>query len=157
MTEQTKNVAGFGEIICDWDDGRREIIPFKNKILDGGREAMSRSLANQFGGIYRYWVRNMVFGSGGTAGGVTRYVDSFRTGLFGPVVISKPVISTINPSLTSQAIFTSVLLYGDANGQTVNEMGLQLDNESYFSLTTFDDIVKQSNIQLTFNWKVQWV
>lgn len=154
MIESNVASNGGGEIIIKWLDGREEVINFKNKVVDLGRSALAKSLANQFGGVYRYWVKNMVFGAGGTVGGTPRYVDSFRTGLFGPVIATKPVISSVPISVQNQAIFTSVLLFEDAIGQTVNEMGLQMENGDFFSLTTFGDIVKTNSMQLTFNWRI---
>ncbi len=158
VIESDLRPKGWGTITVCHRDGRQESIPlvesvpFKNAVVNSGRAALVRGLANQFGGVFDNWVYQMAFGSGGTVGGVPRYVDAGRTGLWGPVVAVKSVISTINPSVPTQVTFTSVLLFDDSVGSTINEMGLVLKNGDYYSITTFGDIVKGSNLQLIVNW-----
>jgi len=155
---------GAGDITLCYRDGTRKFIPlreenlpFKNAVLNGGRAALVQGIANQFGGIFDNWVYQMAFGSGGTVGGIPRFVEASRTGLWGPVAAVKTVISTINPSVPNQVTFTSVLLFDDAVGSVINEMGLVLKNGDYYSITTFGDIAKSSNLQLIVNWRQTFV
>jgi hypothetical protein len=99
----------------------------------------------------------MLFGDGGTSGGVPKYVDTSRNGLFGITRALKPVIVTIDPTLPSQVVFTSVLDYEEANGFQINEMALQMNNGDLYSMSTFADLNKTSSMQITWNWKLSFV
>mgnify|MGYP001791720302 CR=1 FL=1 len=68
MTELEMIVEGFGEMILEWEDGTMETRPFENKVVDKGRTAVSKSLTNQFSGIYAEGMTAMDFGSGGKCG-----------------------------------------------------------------------------------------
>ena len=160
LIESPVVLKGAGDITVCYRDGKREfipieerVLPFENAVLNTGRAAFVRGIANQYGGVFNSWVYQMAFGSGGTVGGVPRYVDAGRTGLWGPVVAVKTVMATINPNLPSQVTFTSVLLFDDAVGSTINEMGLILKSGEYYSITTFGDIYKTSAVQLLVNWR----
>ena len=99
----------------------------------------------------------MLFGDGGTSGGTFKTVETQRNGLFGITRASKPVISTVDPSIQTQVVFTSVLTFDDANGFALNEMALQMANGDLYSMVTFADLNKTSNIQVTFNWRLSFV
>lgn len=144
---------GNGEIIIEYKD-KIQIVEFENEVINNGRMAMAKSFANQFGAEYDYWISSIAFGSGGTSGGVPRYVEASRTGLWGPTVITKPVTAVVGPSVTSVVSFTSVLTSSDAVGEVINEMGLIMNNGDFFSLTTFGDINKTSSMQIIINWKL---
>lgn len=156
VTDKIK-VRGEGEIEILFGDGTTTKLEFTNAMVGAGRAALAKSLANQFGGSYQYWVQSMVFGTGGSVGGTPRYVMPNQGGLYGPVVATKTVLSTINPANTGQATFTSVLLFGDAVGDAINEMGLVMNNGEYFSITTFNDINKTASMQLTVNWRITFM
>lgn len=138
-------------------DGKVTTKKFNNKVLRSGRIALAKALANDFGADYEYFVTGISFGSGGTLGGSPRFVDDTREGLFGPTIITKPVISSINPDIPTQVTFTSVLTFEEAVGDVVNEMALKLRSGDYFSMVTFGDITKTSSMQLTFNWHITWL
>lgn len=140
--------------IFDRDTGKTEIVQVKNRILRSGRVAFANSLANSFGSTYEYFITGISFGSGGTSGGALRVISEDRAGLFGSTLTTKPVISSINSSVPYKVTFTSVLLFDELVGQTINEMALRMYNEEYFSMTVFGDISKTSSMQLTFNWSV---
>lgn len=138
-------------------DGLEEHFGFKNMVLRKGREALAKSLANEISSTYDYFVSRMLFGDGGTSGGVPKFVNTERNGLFGITRAIKPVISTIDPNLRTQVVFTCVLDYDEANGFALNEMALQMNSGDLYSMATFADMNKTSNIQITWNWKISYV
>jgi hypothetical protein len=138
-------------------DGTKLEKKVKNKVLYTGRSALAASLANSFGGSYNFFISNVLFGSNGTIGGVPRFIDDGRDGLFGPTILSKPVLATINPDFTTQVTFTTVVAFDEVVGQVINEMALQMADSSVFSMATFGDINKTNTMQLTWNWKLSMV
>lgn len=148
---------GDVEIIIKNRDGEITNRYFTNTVLKKGKEALAASLANSFGNSYNFFVNRMFWGDGGTQGGVPKYVNASRTGLFGFVRAIKPVIATIDPVVRSQVVFTSVLDYDDANGYTLNEMALEMNNGDLYSLATFEDLSKTSNLSLTYNWRISYL
>lgn len=157
MIDSLLNPKGEVEINIDYLDGKKESWVVKNTILSKGKQAIAKALTNQFQGDFNLYITRMIFGDGGTQGGSPRYIYTDRNGLFGLTVLSKPVIASTDPALPQQAIFTSVVRLDDAVGQTINEMALQLANEDVFCMTTFADLTKTSQMQITFNWKISFV
>lgn len=148
---------GAVELIIKNKNGDISTINFHNTVLNGGKEALAASLANSFGNTYNYFINRMFFGDGGTQGGVKKYVNASRTGMFGFVRAIKPVIATIDPNIRSQVVFTSILDFDDANGYTINEMALEMNNGTLYSLATFADLSKTSSLQLTWNWRIYYL
>lgn len=144
---------------------RVEVVEFRNAILRSGREALALSLANRTGGDFDFFISRMLFGDGGSVGGVPKAVPTERTSLFGVTRVSKPVIANIDPNNGSQVSFTSVVSYDEGNGFNLNEMALQLhgsvpgggDSPSLYSMATFPGISKTSLMQLTFNWRISFI
>jgi hypothetical protein len=99
----------------------------------------------------------MLFGDGGATNGATKYVSSDRNGLFGITRASRPVIATVDPNIPSQVIFTSVLTFNDANGYVLNEMALQMATGDLYSMVTFPDLTKTSQMQITWSWRLSFV
>jgi len=157
MQETEIRPKGEVEMIIKYRDLPENITSFHNTVLRKGREALASSLANNFGNSYSFFVNRMLFGDGGTSGGVPKYVDTSRNGLFGITRALKPVIVTIDPTLPSQVVFTSVLDYDEANGFQINEMALQMNNGDLYSMSTFADLNKTSSMQITWNWKLSFV
>lgn len=155
-TDQVKPVGNVW-IIKDWKDGRRDITDVQNTVLLAGRRALANSLANSIGDSYQYYITRMLFGDGGTVDGVKRYVNAGRDGLFGTTRVSKPALSNIDGSIPTQVIFTSVIRYDEAVGVTLNEMALQMANGSLYSMTTFPDLNKTEDMQITFNWRLNFI
>ena len=137
--------------------GKIEEINFKNTILKKGREALASSLSNNVGNPYDFYISRMIFGDGGYTSGQTKYVESSRNGLFGITRASKSVISSLDSNVPSQATFTSVLTYSDANGYALNEMALQMNNGELYSMVTFPDLTKTDSIQVVWNWRLSFV
>ncbi len=99
----------------------------------------------------------MLFGENGTNAGVPKSVNSERNGLFGVTAISKTVISTIDPNIPSQVVFTSVLGYDEGNGLALSELALRMNNNDLYSMATFADLNKTSSLQIVFNWRLSFV
>lgn len=145
---------GTVEIIIEHENGKVETIKIKNAVLKKGREAIANSLAGNFGSSYQYNITQMLFGDGGTSGGVPKFVNVNRNGLFGITRASKGVIASIDPNIDSNVIFTAVLTKNDANGFALNEMALQMANGDVYSMATFPDLNKTSSMQITWNWRI---
>jgi len=156
-TEEPVEVNGYVTVNIEYKDGRQEKREFKNTILRKGREALAKSLANDLGDTYQFYVNRMLFGDGGTAGGSVKYVDTVRNGLFGITRASKSVIAQVDPNIPSQVVFTAVLGFSDANGYAINEMALQMSNGDLYSMATFLDLNKTDQMQITWNWRISFV
>jgi hypothetical protein len=154
-----ENIESKGQIeaIIEYSDGRKERLLTCNTVLRNGREALASSLANEIGDSFDFYISKMLFGDGGTNGGVPKFVNSARNGLFGVTRSTKSIISTIDPAIPSQVIFTSILGYDDANGYSLNEMALQMNNGDLYSMATFADLNKTSTMQITWNWRYSFV
>lgn len=147
-------VSGEVERIIEYADGKIEKCRMKNAILSKGREALAASIGNMIGTTYSFYISRMLFGDGGTVDGQTKIVNTSRNGLFGTTRASKPVISSTNPSVPAQIIFTSVLTWTDANGYALSEMALQMSNGDLYSMITFPDVTKTAQMQITYNWEI---
>lgn len=145
----------FGTI--EYKNGVVTHFDFPNTILKTGKRVLPVVLTNQIGDTFALYVTKMLFGDGGTDGGVKKYVSAERNGLFGVVQLAKPVIATIDSLLPTQAAFTSVIRYEDAVGLTLNEMALQMSNGDLYSLVTFNDFTKTEDMQITYQWKIMVV
>ena len=151
------NPKGEIKIIINYDNGEQVSWVTKNTILNSGKQAIAKSLTNQIDGDFNYFITRMIFGNGGTQEGSPRYIYTDRNGLFGLTVLTKPVISSTDPNVPQQAVFTSVVRLDDAVGQTINEMALELANGDLFCMATFADLSKTAQMQITFNWKISFV
>lgn len=161
-----------GHVSCliEYKNGKKINWEFPNTIVRSGREALvgmltntlsvcppaSGSYFNNYGSTY---INRMVFGDGGVDGGVPKIVSQDRNALFcGTPIVSKNVNGIVDPGLSTQAIFTSVLLYDDpvatSGTMLLNEMGLLMNNDNYYSLVTFPDLNKTSSMQITFVWRI---
>lgn len=158
MIEDQVKCIGWIEALIEWKDGRTKRFSFPNTVLRKGRQALASSITNQLGtGSYNFFVSRMIFGDGGTMSGATKFVDTNRNGLFGVTRANKPVIAGVDPSTPTKAIFTSVLTFNDANGYVLNEMALVMNNEDLYSMSTFPDLTKTEQMQITWSWNVNFV
>lgn len=151
------STKGFITAKVEYRDGGEEIIGFPNTILRKGREAIAKSLTNDIGAAYDFYISRMIFGDGGTQGGVIKFVSTNRNGLFGLTRANKPVISSISQSSPTQAVFTSVISFSEANGYSLNEMALVMNTGDLYSMATFPDLNKTEQLQITFNWGISIV
>ena len=145
------------ERIIERRDGSKEILDYPNTVLLTGRRALTASLANAIEDAYEFYISRMLFGDGGTSSGVKRFVDAGRNGLFGVTRVSKPVLANIDNSIPTQAIFTSVIKFDEAIGVTLNEMAIQMATGDLYSMTTFPDLNKTEDMQITFNWRLNFI
>ena len=150
-------VSGHVFAKIEYADGREERIDFPNTILKKGRNAITSSLTNTIGNEFNFFISRMLFGDGGTSGGATKFVNTNRNGLYGITRANKAVIAQVNPEISSQAIFTSVITYAEANGQVLNEMALQMNNGDLYSMVTFPDLNKTEQMQITWSWRINVV
>lgn len=157
MIQELIKTKGDVEIITEWRGGKSEILDIPNTILLSGRRALAKTLANSIGDSFEFYVTRMIFGDGGTFGGVKKYVNSNREGLFGVTKVSKPALANIDNSVPAQVIFTSVIKFEEAVGLTLNEMALQMANGELYSMTTFPDLNKTEDMQITFNWRLNFI
>lgn len=148
---------GDVQAVVQFSDGTTEVLEFKNAILQTGREALAKSLANMIESDYDFFISRMVFGDGGTVGGAPRAVATDRTALYGTQRVSKPVIANIDVNNNSQVIFTSVVAYDEGNDFTLNEMALRMNNGQLYSMATFPGITKTSQMQITWNWRLSFI
>ncbi len=148
---------GFYEIIIENIDGSKEEIHRKNTVLRTGRLALVKVITAETGSYTSLFINRIIFGSNGTSGGQPKFVDVNRTGLFGPIVLDKTVFATIDSTNSTQAIFSTVVTYSDAVGATLNEMALVMNDGSLYSMATFGDIAKTNTMQITFNWRINYV
>jgi hypothetical protein len=148
---------GDVEVVIDHKDGRRESFWVRNAILNGAKNAHANAVANLIGANFQYYVDQMIFGTNGTLSGAPKVVDASRSGLFGATLVSKSVMSTINPQALNQAIFTAVMGFDEGNGSIINEMALVMKTGDLYSMVTMGGISKSSSIQITFNWRITYV
>jgi hypothetical protein len=156
ITEPIQPV-GDVEIILSYKNDKKETLNFKNTVLLTGRRALAKSLSNQIGDKYDFYITKIIFGDGGTLSGVKKFVNAGREGLFGVTRLSKPALANIDTSVPAQAIFTSVIKFDEIVGVTINEMALQMANGQLYSMCTFPDLNKTEDMQITFNWRLNFI
>ena len=134
--EEDQNLRGDVEVVIDHKDGKQERRSFKNTILRAGKVALAKSLANDVEDPYDFYISNMLFGTNGTTGGTPKFVDESRTGLFGTTLLTKNVISSVDETAPTTAIFTSVVTFTEGNGNNLNEMALRMADGDLYSMIT---------------------
>lgn len=157
MIDEAIQTKGDVEMILSYKDGKQEIVDMRNTVLLSGRRALAKCLSNQIGDKFQFNITRMVFGDGGTQAGVKKFVNAGREGLFGVTRLSKPALSNLDTSVPAQVIFTSVIKFDEVVGVTLNEMALQMANGEFYSMVTFPDLNKTEDMQITFNWRIQFV
>ncbi len=157
MTNDKVASIGLVNGMIHHKNGSISQIDFKNTVLVGGRSAVVDSLTNNIGSSFNNYVSRMIFGDGGVDGSTLRYVNPERTGLFGITRATKSVVSSIDQTNPTQAIFTSVLGFDDANGYGLSEMALVLNTDVLYSMATFPTLSKTSDIQIVWNWRVNFI
>ena len=158
MIDESLKVTGDVEIIVESKDGSTVVYDVKNTVLlTFWTSLLVKSLANSIGSTYDFYITRMIFGDGGTMDGVKKFVNAGREGLFGVTRLSKPAIANLDSTIPAQAIFTSVIRFEDAVGVTLNEMALQMANGQLYSMTTFPDLSKTEDMQINFNWRINFI
>ena len=156
---ETQTCKGTVEQIIEYKDGRKETRTFPNTVVTTGRAALAMCLANDVGDQFDFFINRMIFGNNGViASGEPKVVRPERTGLFGPVVLSKPVIASIDyQTAPTQVVFTSVITFDEGNGFKLSEMAIQMYNSDLYSMVTFAELTKESTMQITWNWRITFV
>lgn len=154
--EENMEMQGDVEIIIQNRNGEQNILWWKNAILTNAKEAQANALCNNIGQSYQFYIEKMIFGTNGqlTVGGARRTVSVGMNGLFGSTLVSKNVLSTVNPQKRNQAIFTAVIGFEEGNGSIINEMALVMKNGDLFSMVTSGGISKDSSVQFIVNWRI---
>ncbi len=148
--KKVKSMTGNVIAEIEYIDKSKEIIKFSNAVLTRGRVTLTKFLVEP----QNIFISNMLFGDGGYNDGIKKTVDPERNSLFGVTRANKSVVAHINQEIPTQAIFTTVLTYQDANGYNLNEMALQLSNGDLFSMTTFPNLGKTDQMQIVWNWQI---
>ena len=130
-----------------------EILRFNNQTLNSGKEFLCRCLLEKS----PLFISDMRFGDGGTEDGTPKEVTPFQETLSGVTRIKKPVVSQIDSEVSTQAIFTIIIGENECNGNVLNEMALELSDGKLFSLSTFADLNKTDDMEITWSWFVCFV
>lgn len=167
--KEFQNVSGIVEFIIE-NKNKNTIDRYciKNTILKKGKEALAATLANSTIGLSQteggpsernsFYISRMVFGDGGVDDNdKTKSVAESRYSLYGTRVLTKPVIASVDPKIRTEVIFTSVVSYSEGNGNVLNEMALQMANGELYSMVTFPNLTKTENIQITWNWRINFI
>lgn len=156
MRENPRIIGTINIVVSD-ENGVIEKRFIKNTVLQGGAASQASGLAGDVGNSFQYYIANMNFGTNGVSGSVPNFVDSSRSGLFGPVLISKPVIAVIDQTQPAMVTFTSILSFSDAVGATINELALVMQNGTYYSMATMANLTKTSSMQISFHWTIAFL
>lgn len=148
---------GEVDFTIDYKNGKTEHLHRKNVVVRTGRVAIANGIANFVNDPFDFYVDQMLFGTDGTSGGVPKFVEETRNGLFGPVLLSKNVIASIDDAAPTTVIFTSVIAFDEVVGSVLSEMALQLATDDLYSMVTFPDLTKTGDMQITFNWRVSFL
>lgn len=148
------STKGWVHCTITYADGRKEEKIINNTVLQTGKIAIAQSLANEQNDPFDFYIDQMVFGTNGSVDGVPKFVDDSRNGLFGPILLSKNVIASIDPSAPTTANFTSVVAFSEGVGSVLSEMALVMASGDFYSMITFPDLTKTSSMQLTFVWSI---
>ena len=124
-------------------------IRFNNQVLNGGKELLAKCLLE---GSPRLHIAYMLFGDGGTVGGLPKEVSPSQDKLNGITRIKKPVIAQLDADIPTQVIFSVVVDDNDGNDSPLNEMGLELSDGTLFSLSTFADLNKTDQMEMSWSW-----
>jgi hypothetical protein len=168
--ESAIETKGHVEYIVEYKNGKSYKVSFPNVVMISGRQALAQVLTNTLGTcpsttssttgqlVPALYINEMLFGSNGVdTGGTPLIVSPARPDLFGPPTAVKPVNSYVSQSVATQANFTATLLYSDAVLQNINEMALRLTNGNLYSMVTFPSIYKTAEMQITFNWSLNFI
>jgi hypothetical protein len=151
-----------GDVTCNikYKNGKTCSLSFPNTVVWTGRQALAEALTNTLGnGSTSIYIQSMNFGTNGVdTGGIPKIVAPDQNSLFGssPVAV-KPVSSSTDNSLPTQAIFSSTLLYGDAVGSALSCMGLMMANGNYYSIVTFPVLSKTNAMEINFIWRINFI
>ncbi len=144
---------GFIDVHIRWKNGNTFTVRYNNHIIDSGRNFLAGSLLKETGP----YIVNMLFGDGGTQDGVPKEINPAQDKMNGVVRLRKPVIAQLDPEMPNQVIFTVVLGENEGNDFTINEMALEMSDERLFNLSTFPNLNKTNEMEITYCWCVCFI
>lgn len=156
MKENIKTI-GLINLHIKYACGNYERVVFNNQLLNGGRKYLISNLLERSSPAKPVFIKNILFGDGGTANGELQQVTPERETLFGVTRMKKEVVAQINPEVPTQLLFTVIISEAEGNDFTLNEMGLELSDGTLFSLATFQDFNKTDQMELIWSWSVWFV
>jgi hypothetical protein len=133
-----------------------EKFTFKNQLLNPGRRFLLSNLIPRPSSS-PIFIKSILFADGGTHNNEVRMVEPEMEHPFGVIRMRKEVISQVNPEVPTEALFSVTVGENEGNDFTLNEMGLELSNGDLFSLATFPDFNKTSQMALDWSWSVCFV
>jgi hypothetical protein len=136
------------------DTGETKVMEFHNMVLNSGKEFLAKCLLEGSKPI----IANILFGDGGTEdNGQPKEVSPNRDKLHGITRVKKSVIAQIDPDTPTQVIFSMVIDENEGNEYPLNEMGLELSDGTLFSLSTFANLNKNDQMEISYWWFVSFV
>ena len=136
-------------------NGSVESFAFSNTILNSAKARMASFLIHE--NPKPMYITNMLFGDGAFEAGQNKEVNVAQTSLFGIVRANKEVVRQVDPEIPTQLIFSVTLEHEDANGFTLNEMALQMNDGELFSISTFQNLTKTDQMALDWIWIVNFI
>lgn len=134
--------------------GETKTIEFHNMVLNGGKEFLAKCLLEGSKPV----IGNILFGDGGAEdNGQPKEVSPSRDKLHGVTRVKKPVVGQIDPETPTQVIFSVVINEEEGNEFPLNEMGLELSDGTLFSLSTFANLNKDDQMEISYWWFVSFV
>lgn len=146
---------GYIQARIRYKNNKIETLIFKNQVLNTGKIFLAKCLLEDYKGTVH--VANMLFGDGGTQNGTPKEVSPSAQNLNGVTRIKKSVVAQINPDSPMEAIFTVIIGENEGNDFVTNEMGLELSDGSLFSLSTFADLNKTDQMEITWGWSITFM
>jgi hypothetical protein len=146
--KDTAQVYGLIKETIKYKDGKTEKYQFYNTILKTGKTTMAKLLTKEEENLF---VTNMVFGDGGNG----KEISVDQNALFGITRVNKKVVSQVIND--TEASFTAEIGFNEANGYTLNEMALMLNNEQLYSMAIFPDLTKTEQISIVWEWTLNFV
>jgi len=128
-------------------------LHYKNQLLNSGRRFLLSHLMPRPSST-PIFLKNILFGDGGTVDGKVRQVVPEMEQLFGVTRMKKEAVVQVNPEISTQLLLTVVVSESEGNDFTLNEMALELSDGTLFSLATFPDFNKTDKMELTWLWSI---
>jgi hypothetical protein len=126
-------------------------IKFNNQVLNGGKRFLAKCLLEDSTSIH---VAYMLFGDGGTINRQPKEILPSQDKLSGVIRVKKPVIAQLDSDILAQVIFSVMIDDNEGNEFPLNEMGLELSDGTLFSLSTFADLNKTDQMEISWSWFV---
>jgi hypothetical protein len=135
------------------DTGKVEVIKFDNAVLNNGKEFLAKCLLEG----PKPHIANILFGDGGTTNGEPKEILPTQDKLIGITRMKKSIISQIDPEMPTQIIFSVILEENECNDFPINEMALELSDETIFSFSNFADLNKTDQMEIAWSWFVCFI